>query len=334
MALFQNLTIREIGERAGVSIATVSRALNGTGPVSDLAMQKIRKTIEEEGYDAPTPTRQTRKKVILASMPDLVNPFNSDIIRGISDAASRYGYRVVFYANTNYAIPDGYEFLEEADFCDGLLLAHTLPDQQRLVRFSAKKPVVMCSEHISGCIVPYVAIDDYAAACKAVDYLISTGRKKIACINSSLTNNYALHRERGYRESLEKAGLPINEKWILHLPSIDFNAALGSLGPIFEDEDHPDAFFCVSDVFAASVIKYAASHGIRTPQDVSVMGFDDIPLAVMMSPAISTIRQPAYQIGLQACNILIEKIENPVLTSNAIILNTDLIVRSSTQALE
>ena len=87
----------------------------------------------------------------------------------------------------------------------------------------------------------------------------------------------------------------------------------------------------MSDVFAASVIRYAASHGIRTPQDVSVMGFDDIPLSVMVSPAISTVRQPTYQMGAQACNILIDQIENPQERQNTVtILNTDLIIRGST----
>lgn len=331
MALFQNLTIREIGERAGVSIATVSRALNKTGPVSDATIIKIQRAMEQLGQEVPANFKKTQTHVILASFPDLVNPFNNDMIKGISDTASHHGYRVVFYANEQYSIPAGYSFLEEADFCDGLILAHTLPDQQRLVQLSLTKPVVMCSEHISGSVVPYVAIDDYAAACKAVDYLIASGRKRIACINSSLTKNYAQHRERGYRASMAKAGLPVNEKWVLHLPNIDFNAALGSLGPLFQGPDHPDAFFCVSDVFAASVIRYAASHGIRTPQDVSVMGFDDIPLSVMVSPAISTVRQPTYQMGAQACNILIDQIENPQERQNTVtILNTDLIIRGST----
>lgn len=330
MAIFQNLTIQEIGKHAGVSIATVSRALNGTGPVSAATLRKIRRSMEELGYEAPSIEKRTRKKVILASFPDLTNPFNSNIIRGISDAAGRYGYRVVFYVNENYAIPAGYSFLEDTDLYDGLILAHTLPEQQRLVQLSMKCPVIMCSEHISESLIPYVAIDDYTSACTAVNYLISTGRTKIACINSSLTNNYAVHRERGYRDCLEKAGLPIRKDWVLHLPSVDFDTALGSLQSLFEGENRPDAVFCVSDVYAASVIKYAVSHGIRVPQDVSVMGFDDIPLAVMMSPAISTIRQPAYQIGQQACNLLIERIENPSIIPNKVILNTDLIIRSST----
>lgn len=330
MAMFQNLTIREIGERAGVSIATVSRALNGTGPVSDTTMRKIRGAMEELGYEVPKAERKRRKKVILTSFPDLINPFNSNIIKGISDAADRHGYKVVFYANVNYTQPSGYDFLEEADFCDGLILAHTLPEQQRLVQLSLKKPVIMCSEHISDCAIPYVAIDDYAAACMAVNYLISTGRRKIACINSSLTNNYALHRERGYRASLEKAGFPIREEWILHLPNVDFDSAVGAMQSLLGKEERPDAVFCVSDVYAASVIKYAVAHGIRVPQDISVMGFDDIPQAVMTSPAISTVRQPSYQIGQQACNLLIEQIENPSIIPNKIILNTDLIVRDST----
>ena len=330
MAIFQNLTIREIGEQAGVSTATVSRALNGTGPVSSTTMEKIQKAIEDLGYMTPGPKKTANTKIILVIFPDLINPFNGNIIKGINDVAYRRGYKVIYYSNENYTHSAPFDFLEEVDFYDGLILAHALPDQQRLAQLSAKKPIIMCSQHISGCTIPYVAIDDYDAACTAVKHLLATGRKKIACINSALSNSYAFQREQGYRACLEKAGLPIREEWILHLPSVDFDSAFGSLHSLFNGKDHPDAFFCVSDVYAASVIKYVKSQGLRVPQDVSVMGFDDIPQAIMMTPAISTIHQPAYQMGYQACNLLIEQIENPSMIPTKIILNTDLIVRGST----
>lgn len=330
MAIFQNLTIREIGKQAGVSIATVSRALNGTGPVSSATMEKIQKAMDDLGYVTPELEKASNTKIILASFPDLINPFNGNIIKGINDAAQRRGYKVVYYSNENYTRSAGFDFLEEAVFCDGLIVAHTLPEQQRLVQLSKKKPIIMCSEHISGCAIPYVAIDDYEAACTAVNYLLATGKRKIACINASLSNNYAFHRERGYRACLEKAGLPIREDWILHLPSVEFDSALGSLQSLFNGDDHPDAFFCVSDVYAASVIKYVKSQGFHVPQDIGVMGFDDIPQAIMMTPAVSTVRQPSYQMGYQACNLLIEQIENQSMIPGKIILNTDLIVRGST----
>lgn len=333
MAIFQSLTIRQIAEEANVSIATVSRAINGTGTVKESTMRRIREAIDALGYEPPVdvPAAKPKTRMLLASFPDLDNPFNSNLIRGMLDAASRRGYHVVFYVNTNYNLPSGYRlFLEESSFYDGLIIAHNLPNQNLIPKLTEKLPVVMCSEHIPNAAIPYVAIDDFAAACTAMNYLISTGRKKIACINSSLNNNYAIHRERGYRDCLQKAGLPVNEKWIVHLPDVSFDLALGSVAALFDGEDRPDACFCVSDVFAASVIRLAAERNISVPGDLSVIGFDDIALASMTTPTITTIRQPTYQMGSSACNLLIEQIESPSDGPSRVILNTDLVVRDST----
>lgn len=333
MAIFQNLTIRQIAERSNVSIATVSRALNGTGTVRESTMQRIQDTINELGCEHSLNISLTKPKTrrLLASFPDLINPFNSKVIQGILDASFRRNYEVIFYANKNYNHLTSYDsFLKTGDFYDGMIIAHNLPDQKLIPQLNEKCPVVMCSEHISDAAIPYVAIDDYAAACTAVNHLISTGHRKIAFINSSLTNNYAIHRERGYRDCMQKAGLPINEKWVMHLPDVSYDVAIGSVAALFEPESFPDACFCVSDVFAASVIKLAVDRGISVPGDLSVIGFDDIDLATMTTPAITTIHQPAYQLGWQACNLLIEQLENPSESVRRIILNTDLIVRDST----
>lgn len=332
MAIFQSLTIRQIAEKANVSTATVSRAINKTGPVKQATLDRINAAISELGCTpALEPLSSVKKSnIILVSFPDMNNPFNSPVIQGIMNAAARRGYRVVIFVNENYTLDSASQFyLDAANSFDGLILAHTLPDHQ--VSLLARRfPVVMCSEHIANAAVPYVAIDDHAAACTAMDYLISSGRKKIALVNSSLSNNYAIHRERGYRDSLAKANIPANERWILHLPDVSYDAAVGSVAALFEGPDRPDACFCVSDVFAASVIKAATERGISIPRDMSVVGFDDIDLATMTVPTITTIQQPAYQLGWQSCNILIEQIENPGAHLNRIILKTDLIVRGST----
>lgn len=330
MAFFQNITIRQIAEKSNVSVATVSRALNGTAPVKKATMERIQQSINELSNTPQEVSLIPKTKTILASFPNLSNPFNTDIIRGISGAAARGNYDVVFYSNNNYSSNFSYRFLETSKFFCGLIVVHNLPDHQILSKLSSKTPVVMCSEHIANNTIPYVAIDDYESACTAVNYLISIGRKKIALVNSSLSNNYAVHRERGFRACLEKANLPINEQWIFHLPDINFDLATGALSHIFESEDRPDACFCVSDVFAAAALKVALEKGISIPSDMSVIGFDDIDLATMTTPTITTIHQPTYQLGWQACNLLIEQIENPGSAQKPIILNTDLIVRGST----
>lgn len=330
MAIFRNTTILQIAEAANVSVATVSRALNGTAPVKKETYDRIQAVIKELSSSLPDSDNTTRCRTILASFPNLSNPFNSNIIRGISTAAARKGYDVVFYANENYCSSLSYRFFEMSDCFSGYIIVHNVPDTGLLTHLASKVPVVMCSEHISKSTIPYVAIDDYASASTAVNYLISSGRKKIALINTSTSNNYAIHRERGYRACLEKAGFQINEHWILHLADVNFDLAVASVESLLASSNRPDACFCVSDVFAAAVIKVACEKGLLIPDDLSVVGFDDIDLATMTTPTITTIHQPTFQLGYQSCNLLIEQIDNPGISQKQIILNTDLIVRDST----
>ena len=329
MANFKTTTIKQVAERAGVSIATVSRVINNSAPVRDSTRSIILATIDELEYSALSKTGSSQK-TILVSFPDLSNPFNADLIRGICSAASQFGYKVIFYVLQNYFTAASYGFFTASQFFDGLLIVHNVPDKEILAQLSEEIPVVMCSEHVSGNTVSYVAIDDFESAQKAVNYLIRIKRKKIALINSSLSNNYAIHRERGYRASLAEAGLPINEKWIITLPDINYELAVGAISDILKREETPDAFFCVSDVYAAAAIKAARANHFSVPNDIAVVGFDDIDIATMTEPSITTIHQPKFQIGWQSCSLLIEQIEHRSVKTRQIILNTDLIVRAST----
>lgn len=329
MANFKVTTIKQIAEKADVSIATVSRVLNNSGPVNSTTRARILSAMDELEYRVHSKAK-TSPKTILASFPDLCNPFNNDLICGIGAAATQSGYKVVYYVMENYYSEASYGFFLNSHFYDGLLLAHNVPDKNMLAKLVQHTPVLMCSEHINDDIVSYVAIDDFAAAQKAMEYLIRIGRKKIALVNSSLSNNYAIHRERAYRASLAAAGLPINEQWILNLPGVNFELATSAVSDVLKRKDPPDAFFCVSDVYAAATIKAAQMRGISVPGDLAVVGFDDVDIATMTSPSITTVHQPKFQIGWQACSLLVELIEHASTKTRQIILDTDLIVRAST----
>jgi LacI family repressor for deo operon, udp, cdd, tsx, nupC, and nupG len=330
MAIFKSITISQIAEKAKVSVATVSRTLNGTGQVKKETADRIREIIKEMEVEVRNPVSRDLK-IILASFPEFTNPFYSGIIDGISSAAKRKNYNVVLYKNENFNSEFGYDFLLNNNLLLGIILVHNLPKNSNILqRLSAKAPVVMCSEHLKKDIVPYVAIDDYSSARNAVNYLISTGRTKIALINSPLHNNYAIHREKGYRDSLIEAKLEIREDWILHIPDINYALAMNLVSNLFKNDDRPDACFCVSDVFAAASINAAKSYNLSIPNDVSIIGFDDIMICTMSNPTITTIRQPKFQLGFQSCNLLIELVEGLPSMSNKIILETDLVVRDST----
>lgn len=327
--MYKSVTIAEVAKRANVSTATVSRALNGSPSVKE-STRKLILSIADNMERESNPSQEFRDKIILASFPDLSNPFYADIFKGISDAASARSYKVVFYSMDNHASKEGYAFFAENVFYAGLIIAHAVPDPHLLDPIRSRVPIVMCAEHNEGDIAPYVAIDDRAAAYNAVRYLISSGRTRISMINTSLRHNYATHREAAFRECLRDHGLPIREEWITHLSEVNYNLGLTAAAQILSGDDRPDAFFCVSDVFAAAAINVGAGLGISIPKDLAVVGFDNIDIAAMTVPAITTVAQPTYQIGAQACQLLIDQLEYHTSMPRQIILNTELILRNST----
>ena len=329
--MYKSFTIRDIADRADVSIATVSRVLNQKGPVKESTRKRIISIVNElAGKEDQSPLSTAGCNIILASFPELRNPFYANIIKGISDTASMHDYKVIFYQFEKYASPESYSFFTEMSFYRGLIVAHAVPDYTILEDLRKKIPIVMCSEHSDVSSVPYVAIDDKASAYHAVKYLVRSGRKKIGLINSSLRNNYAVHRERAFRNCLADYDIKINENWVVHLPEISFSLGLAAVSNILSQAEYPDAFFCVSDVYAAAVISASQAQGLSVPEDISVVGFDNIDLASMIIPPITTVAQPTYQLGAQACKLLIDQIDYPDVPQQDIVLNTELILRGST----
>lgn len=176
-----------------------------------------------------------------------------------------------------------------------------------------------------------VSINDSSAAVRAVNYLISTGCQKIGLMNCNINFKYAQHREKGYYRALRQAGLTANPDWIVHISTISYQLAYSNALHILSLPDRPDAVFACSDVFALAVVNAAGKLGLKVPDDLSVIGFDNVYLSAMCDPAITTIEQPSFQLGLQACELLLEKIKFPNTPFRQIILDTELIVRESTR---
>lgn len=332
MAISSKTTIEEIAREAGVSIATVSRIINRKGNAREETRQKVFAAMEKLDYsfNSQNLLSDAQSNTILVCVPDFRNPFNGVIIDGIQSAALRRGYHVLLMqAGDIYTTFDDYEILLKTNTIAGLLLMHqTSP--HILEELSLRCPVVMCSEICDGSGVSYVSIDNYASARTATSYLLSIGRRNIVLINSPLTYHYARQREKGFLDTLAEAGLSCPCEFLVHLCDISFEQALASATHLLSGENRPDAFFAVSDVYAAAAIKAAKKLNLQVPQDVAVIGFDNIDISMMTDPAITTIQQPTYQMGSQACSLLLDKIENPSLGAKQILLETELIVRAST----
>ena len=325
-------TLVQIAQKAGVSIATVSRLLNDTGRVSPATRQKVLQAIRELEHDSVLSRPETVLKTILVLVPDFVNPFYASIIDGIQQTAHENRFEIFLVQTKDvYQNPNHYLNLVKRCKFSGVLWLCSTPPANLLSVLEHQCPVVMCCEYPEDHVCSYVSVDDVTAAYRAVKYLISTGCRKIGFVNCSLKYKYARHRREGYLRALADSGLTFNPEWYVTVPTMDYALAYSSILQTLNTDSLPDAFFTCSDVYAAATINAAQNLGIRVPQDLSVIGVDNVEASRMTNPTITTISQPGFQLGRQACAILVEKISAPETPHRQILLHTELIIRESTR---
>jgi DNA-binding LacI/PurR family transcriptional regulator len=333
MGIRSKVTIHDIAKKASVSIATVSRIINNKDTVAKETRDRVLDVMNSLNYKPvfSPPQSEIQNNVILVCVSDLSNPFNSPVIDGIQQAAQPHKYHVLLIQKKDfYHNYDDFRNILEKQHPAGIILLTSASDHNLVEDMKTHCPVVMCSEYFEGKDISFVSIDDIAAARKATEYLISTGCSRIAMLNGSLIHKYSRNREQGYREALESAGLKVNSEWISHVPNINYNLAMSHALYILDTEPRVDAFFAASDVYAIAILRAAKKLKLRVPEDISVIGFDNIELSAMTDPPITTVEQPSYQIGFQCCALLLEKITVPFSKPKQIILDTELIIRETT----
>ncbi|MCL2162932.1 MAG: substrate-binding domain-containing protein [Oscillospiraceae bacterium] len=332
MAWSKTVTIREIADAAGVSTATVSRVLNRNGNVRDETEKEVRKAMAELRFIAKDSNAagEMLPRYILAAFPNMSNPFNADLMRGMQETAIHRGYEMLYYRPERPldALPVYLDMLRTA-YVAGIILVHSLRNIEELEQACAKHPLVTCSEYYASEKIPSVSIDNYAAAKTVMSYLFATGRRRIGLINSALQRNQEVFREKAYREQMALHGADIQPDWVVHLPEVNFDLAVSTATTMLQADNRPEAIFCVSDIYAAATIKAASTLGIPIPSQLAVVGFDDIDLASIFIPDITTIAQPTFQLGAQACNLLLDRIANPEEAVRHIVLGVKLVVRAS-----
>ena len=302
----KEFTYEGIAKESGLSIATISRVFNKSPHVKQETRERVIKAMKAIGMDPLDYDLQPvdSDRIILFNLASLKNPFYSLIISSSISVAARHGYTLFLY---EYDINrNNVESFIQASF-----------------------PVVTCCEAFTGTDVPFVSVDNKKAAENAVSYLISLGRRRIAFINGPKEFEYARSRTEGYHSAMEKAGIAIDQNLIASMgPDMDYDMAKAAAMHMLSLPDSPDAFFCISDVLATAAIKASIEMGKRVPEDVAVVGFDDIQLASIMNPSITTVRQPRAQIGSLATEMLIKLIEGKDKPSS-MYLGAEFIVRES-----
>lgn len=325
-------SIRDVAREAGVSVATVSRALSAPDKVSPASMAKVQKAIEKVGYSPNMLARNfrsARSYTIVVLVPDITNPFYSQVIRSIEDRAQQKGYAVLLGDTRRGEAEREQEYVRrvETRLADGIIQlrphskkqGHTIPDSVACV-------------NAAGCELtfgPSIRIDNRGASKSMVDYLISLGHKRIGVISGLKDNPHAIDRMAGYKESLLEAGIPF-EKELVAEGDFTMWSGLNCAFQFCNMANPPSAIFCMNDEMAIGAIQTFKTQGFRVPEDISVTGFDDIPYARYCDPALTTIAQPTEEMGKMAMDMLLRIINNEPLTQQDCVLPSEFIIRKST----
>ena len=334
-------SIKDVADIAGVSIATVSRCINNPSQVRERTRIKVQQAVMATGYSPNTIAqsfRRGRTNIIMVVVPSVGDPFFTDVMGGIRSVVAENNYSIII-SETNFNTMTAEEVgaMMVSRQADGfILLASIFPFGNEVLARAEKRsqPVVIGCETISASLadIPSVHIDNVAAAHEATHFLISIGHKKIAFMSGLKTSLLTKDRESGYRAAMHKAKLSIENGWVVE-GKLSIEGAGKACRHLLKHPDRPTAIFCANDEMAIGCLHEVKKQGLSVPQDISVMGFDDIRYASVMEPALTTIAQPARQIGERVAIRLFKAIETGNQPNNQpVILPHKLKIRESVAA--
>lgn len=327
-------TISQVAKAAGISVATVSRVINQKGGVTPETTQKVLEAIERLGYQPNVWGRNLRRgesRMVLVMVPNVTNPYYAPIIAGAEDTLNAAGYSIMLcITNMDHARRMHYVDLMRNHRADGAILMDVSTDDQDAVQLAGEYPLVQCCEYCASEDISHVSIDNFAAAREAVSRLAALGHSRIGFIGAKNSFVSSTLRHQGYRSALKELS-------IAHQPSYEefagrdysFSTGVEAAGRLLDLPDRPTALFCVSDVLALGTLQAARERGLRVPEDLSVVGFDDVEYASMFQPRLTTLRQPCYRMGSVAASLLLKQIQGEE-GGQAMFLPHEWIARDST----
>ncbi|CDG23207.1 HTH-type transcriptional repressor CytR [Xenorhabdus poinarii G6] len=326
-------TMKDVAKVAGVSTATVSRALMNPDKVSTRTRQKVENAVLEVGYYPHHLTKNLRRnesRTILVIVPDISDPFFTEVIRGIEETAVDYGYLVLIgdcrYQQQEHAFIN----LLITKRIDGMvLLGSNIPFDISKEEQKNLPPMVMANEFAPGLELPTVHIDNLTAAFNATHHLQKLGHQRIACVTGPKTMPLCHYRLQGYIQALRRTGETIHEEYIVR-GDFTYESGAALAETLLTLPQPPSAIFCHSDVMAMGVMWQAKKMGLKLPEDLSVVGFDNLNLAQYCEPALTTVRQPRYEIGHHAMLLLLEQLQGRFVSQDSRLLEAELIIRAST----
>ncbi len=330
-------TIKDIARMAEVSTATVSKIVNHKDKnISEATRQRVLAVIKEYNY---VPNRVASSMITKKThsiglvIPDIANPFFPEIARGVEDIANKYGYHVIL-CNTDNDLKkeEGYIAMLQEKMVDGIILtASSMRTGDSLDLSRIHVPVITVDRNIEGSkIKGKITVDNASGAYEAVTYMLKKGYKRILHLAGPFTSGPSRERYRGYLEAHKDLSIDVSEELFIEgFYTSDWGYR--GIKEILDKNIAFDGVFCGNDLIALGAMKALKETGHKIPEDVAIVGFDDIYMTTMIEPKLTTVNQPNYQMGYKAAQMLIDFIEDKTVDKKEDILrNRDIIIREST----
>ncbi|MGC9347645.1 MAG: LacI family DNA-binding transcriptional regulator [Anaerolineae bacterium] len=329
------VTMADVAREVGVSMMTVSRVVNDKGDVSSATRQRVLEAIERLGYRPSGIARglATRRTGTLGLViPDVANPFFAEVARGVEHVAYAEGYNV-FLCNTDEDPQRELDVLGslEEKRVDGIVLCSSrLDDDDLEMAVDSHPSVVLVNRRLDANLrVGAVIVDDVNGGRIMTQHLIRRGHRSIGFLAGPQGSHSGQGRLAGYRQALSEAGLRPKPAWVRHCAPV---ADDGHEVALLLLSQHPEltAVLCYNDLVAVGVLRACAELGYGVPEDLAVTGFDDIPLAALVTPSLTTCRIPRHELGVKAVDLLLDQIRGePTHEGEILVLQPELVVRAS-----
>ncbi|WP_422484707.1 LacI family DNA-binding transcriptional regulator [Gudongella sp. DL1XJH-153] len=331
----RNTTIKDIAKAAGVSTATVSMILNKKDKsISQPTRDKVLKIAKDINYIPNSMARSlvtSQTKTLGLILPDIVNPFFPEIARGAEDKARESGYNIII-CNTDDNVDQENKYIQmlSEKMVDGIILTHSANRNDEMTGLeNTRIPIILIDrDYDSPNILGKILVDNAKASSEGVNYLVTKGYRRIAYIAGPLNTGTARDRLEGYKKALLDNDIEYDEN-LVRVGEYRTRWGYAAAEDLLNSNLDFQAIFCGNDAIAIGAMKRIREMGISIPDDIAIMGFDDIYISSMVDPELTTIKQPNYSMGYEAVKMMIDSIEGRKADNNNLILDTELIIRKS-----
>lgn len=325
-------TMKDIARLAKVSTSTVSHVINGSRFVSDEIREKVMRVVAELNYTPSAVARSLKVKAtqtigLLVTATN--NPFFAEVMAGVEQYCRQHQYNLIIATTGGDAkrLQQNLQTLMHKQV-DGLLLMCGDSRFQAEDELAISVPLVVMDWWFTDLNADKILENSELGGYLATKALIEAGHQKIGIITGNLKKSVAQNRLKGYKKALEEAHIPLNNDWLIE-SHFDFEGGVVGMEKLLAASNRPSAVFCCSDTIAVGAYQVIHQQGLRIPQDISVIGYDDIELARYLSPPLSTVSQPKAELGKLAVQMLLKRLKEPEENYQTRTLNPSLVLRQS-----